>query len=247
MGLHSGVWTIVFTDLVGSTAQRLRLGDARGDELRREHDEIVARAVQAHEGVVVKKTGDGAMCAFVSTVAALEAATKIAQGFDRFNQRSRDTLEVRVGLSLGEVAHEADDLHGLAVNEAARLCALANPGQVVASDLVRAVAGSRSEHGFTPLGAFELKGLPAPVVVWQVDWTPTRPPQPALLTAEQAMTFCGRDQELGAGLAALEAALGGERRGLFIVGEAGIGKTRLTTEIARSCGSARRGRALRPL
>ena len=59
VALHSGMWAVCFTDLVGSTEQRARLGDHAGDALRREHDDIVARAAQEHGGIVVKGTGDG--------------------------------------------------------------------------------------------------------------------------------------------------------------------------------------------
>jgi hypothetical protein len=71
--LRDGMWAVLFTDIVGSTAQRARLGDATGDELRREHDRVVERALTANRGVFVDGTGDGAMCVFASAADAWEA------------------------------------------------------------------------------------------------------------------------------------------------------------------------------
>ena len=86
------MWAVCFTDLVGSTEQRARLGDDAGDGFRREHDEIVARAADEHGGTLVKGTGDGALVAFPAAAAAVDAAVAIQQAIDRRNQRADEPL-----------------------------------------------------------------------------------------------------------------------------------------------------------
>src|SRR5437764_1338814 len=80
VALRSGMWAVLFTDVVGSTEQRARLGDDVGDALRREHDTIVARVLAIHHGERVEGTGDGAMCAFASAADAVAAGVALQQG-----------------------------------------------------------------------------------------------------------------------------------------------------------------------
>jgi class 3 adenylate cyclase len=227
---------VLFTDMVGSTAQRARLGDAAGDELRREHDAIVAGALRLHGGELVKGTGDGSMCWFVSTVDALAAAMAIQQAVERRNRRAPEPLALRAGISAGELVFDDGDLHGLAANEAARICALAEPGEVLVSDQVRVLAASRAECEWVERGSHALKGLPEPVQVWGVRWSPAPDPGwaplPSLLVSEEAMAFSGRHREFGVMLEAWEQAADGARRAVLVSGEPGIGKTRLAAEVA---------------
>jgi class 3 adenylate cyclase/tetratricopeptide (TPR) repeat protein len=235
MNLRGGTWTILFTDLVGSTEQRARLGDDTGDALRREHDEIVRRYAAAHTGEVVKGTGDGAMVAFAGAADAIRAAVGIQQAVERRNHARLEPIRLRAGLSLGDVVAEDGDLHGLAAVEAARLCALAEPGQVLISDVVRAVAGSRAEHEMLPLGSFELKGLKEPMTVWRVAWSSTpvaRPELPLSLRPNGTLPFTGRGDTIDSLLQTWKAVTAGERRAALISGEPGIGKTRLAVELA---------------
>ena len=116
------MWAVMFTDLVGSTEQRARLGDAAGDALRREHDGIVERAVRAHGGELVKGPGDGVMAAFPAAADAISAGVAIQQGIELRNRGGGEAIGLRVGISLGDLVAERDDLHGMAANEAARLC-----------------------------------------------------------------------------------------------------------------------------
>ena len=233
---RSGLLAVLFTDLAGSTAQRARLGDVAGDALRREHDAIVARALRLHGGELVKGTGDGSMCSFESTVDALAAAVAIQQGVERRNRGAVEPLALRVGVSAGELVFEDGDLHGLAANESARICALAEPGEVLVGDLVRVLAASRAGREWVERGAFVLKGLPEPVQVWEVCWSPAPEPEqlplPSLLVSEEAMAFSGRDDEFAVMLGAWKQAAAGARRAVVVSGEPGIGKTRLAAEVA---------------
>jgi adenylate cyclase len=174
MVLRSGTWTILFTDVVGSTEQRVRVGDALAEELRREHDRIVRVAASRCDGVVVKGTGDGAMMALSSAADALMASIYIQQYFDRRNRNAAEPFSVRIGVALGDVHYESDDMFGTPVVEAARTCAFADAGEILVSDLVRAVAGSRAPCELVSRGAHEMKGLPAPVTLWSVPWVKCR-------------------------------------------------------------------------
>jgi class 3 adenylate cyclase len=169
------MWAVLFTDLVGSTEQRARLGDVLGDELRRAHDAVVARVALDHSGEVVKGTGDGAMVVFAGAANALAAAVSIQQGIELQNRGRRELLSVRIGLSLGDLVYESGDLHGLATNEAARLCAGAAPDGILVSDVVRVVAGSRTPCDFVDRRDLELKGFSAPVTAWRLRWEPVPP------------------------------------------------------------------------
>src|SRR5882724_508553 len=178
---------VVFTDLVGSTELRSRLGEDAADELRRTHDRLIAGAVEGNRGRLVKNLGDGVMATFTGASDALGAAVGIQQGFDRHNRSgSCDVpLEVRVGVSAGDVAFEGADCFGTPVIEAARLCAAAGGGKILVTEVVRLLAGAGGGHQFTPVGALDLKGLPAPVAACEVTWEPLAEPllpMPALLT-----------------------------------------------------------------
>jgi hypothetical protein len=231
------MWAVIFTDLVGSTAQRARLGDDVADALRREHDSIVRRVAAVHAGEIVKGLGDGAMVVFPGAADAIAAGAAIQQAVDRRNLVETEAIEVRVGISLGDLAHENGDMHGMAANEAARLCAHAGPGEVLITDLVRAVAGSRNNLRLEGRGEVELKGLPTAVMLWNVEWdpiiSPSRLPFPRILDPVDALPFTGRAAEI----AQLGAVFAETRRGhlsaMLLQGEPGIGKTRLASQMAR--------------
>ncbi len=231
--------TIVFTDLVGSTALRGRLGEDAVEALRRRHDALVREAVETHRGRVVKGLGDGFMAEFSGAADALAAAVAVQRVLDRNNRRSDpgSRLEVRVGLAAGDVVVEDGDCFGTPVVEAARLCAAAPGGRIYASDVVRALAGSRGGHRFTSLGDLELKGLDGPVAAVEVDWAPEtdhRPPIPPGLDVAGAFTFVGRSEEREVLTRAWKEALAGHRQVLLMGGEPGVGKTRLVAEMART-------------
>ena len=237
MSLRSGVWAVVFTDMVDSTAQRARVGDVSADALRRVHDQIAERAVRRFAGEFVKGTGDGAMLAFPSAADAVAAAVEIQRGVSRHDSESGEAIRIRVGVSLGEVECEGTDLHGLAVNEAARVCALADADEIVISDLVRVVGGSRLAAPLEDRGLVELKGIPGQVAVWSVAWRsvaePAPAPFPSLLDSARQPPFNGRSGELARLAEAWTESSGGSCRAVLMSGEPGIGKTRLAAEFTR--------------
>jgi len=234
--------TILFTDLVGSTELRSQLGDTAADELRRRHDDVLTKAVADHGGRVVKGLGDGIMATFAGAADAVGAAVAIQQGIDRLNRAGKAPapLEVRIGLSAGDVTLEDDDVHGTPVIEASRLCGAAAGGEILAADLVRALAGSTTEAGFASVGPLELKGLAQPVPAVRVEWEPAATsaiPLPALLT-NVGRIFVGRDTELDRLGQLWKEAAAGERRVALLAGEPGVGKTRLAAEVAEAAHEA---------
>jgi class 3 adenylate cyclase len=225
---------VLFTDLVGSTELRSRLGEDAAEALRHRHDDLVAQGVMGARGTVVKNLGDGMMATFAGATDAVRAAVAIQQAIGRHNLPGVPALEVRIGISAGDVVFEEGDCFGTPVIEAARLCGSAQGGQILASELVRGLAHA-AEETFTSIGALELKGLAKPLPTVQVDWHPpprSTVPLPAFLT-EMGRIFVGRDGELDRLGQLWKEAVAGELRVAFLAGEPGIGKTRLAAELAR--------------
>ncbi len=231
----SDVVTVLFTDLVGSTEHRATLGEEAADELRRAHDRVLADAVNSHGGKVIKGLGDGIMAGFDGAADALAAALAIQRGADRLSRRRSGKLSVRVGISVGDVTWEDSDCFGVPVIEAARLCAAAEGGQILAADLVRAMTRGRGGYDFETVGNLELKGLPEPVPTLALNWSPSPAEEvlpPALATAA-GEAFVGRDAELEKLVGAWKQARDGSLRAVMVAGEPGVGKTRLAFELAR--------------
>ena len=163
---------ILFTDVVGSTELSQRLSPETADEVRRNHFSILRQAIAQAGGTEVKNLGDGLMVVFASASAALACGVVMQQGVERDNRGREHSVGLRVGLSGGEVSQEDGDYFGDPVVEAARLCATCESGQVLAADVVRAMAGRRSRHQCRPIGGLVLKGLPDPVETVEVFWEP---------------------------------------------------------------------------
>jgi class 3 adenylate cyclase len=235
-----GTATVLFTDLVGSTALRARLGEDAADALREKHDALVHGAITSRQGVVVKHTGDGVMATFSAAVDAVAAGVAIQQALDDHNRRGVDErLEVRVGISVGDVSFSEGDCFGLPVVEAQRLEAAAAGGQILCADLVNRLARGRGGFEFASVGALELKGLPEPVAAVEVRWEPVIKAAlprdtalPSVLSGPRVFELAGRADELDALLEAWKDAGAGRRRVVFLSGEPGIGKTRLAVETA---------------
>ncbi len=164
---QSGLVTILFTDMEGSTALTQRLGDAKAQDLLRAHNTIIRDALKAHGGSETKHTGDGVMASFGSAVRALECAVAIQRGFSDRNGGDDTPVSVRIGLNAGEPVAEDGDLFGSTVQLAARVCNRAEPGQVLVSNVVRELAMGKG-FLFADIGDFELKGFEDPVRLYEV-------------------------------------------------------------------------------
>jgi class 3 adenylate cyclase len=145
--------TVLFTDIVASTEHQARLGPREWSRLTDRHDAMVRTALSRHRGHEVKTTGDGFLATFDATGRALRCAADILAGTKDLG------LELRAGLHTGEVEVRGDDIGGIAVTIAKRVCDLAGPGEVLVSHGVEgAVAGSGIE--FMDRGEHRLKGVP---------------------------------------------------------------------------------------
>ncbi|MEX0664133.1 MAG: AAA family ATPase [Acidimicrobiia bacterium] len=239
-GTAAGTATILFTDLVGSTELRSALGDTAADDVRRSHEHLLTGAVEEHAGIVVKSLGDGILASFAGATDAVAAAVAIQQKTEAANRRVEDNrrIQVRVGCSAGDVAWEEGDCHGTPVVVASRLCDRAAGGQILCDDLVRGLARGRSGASFRIVGEVELKGISEPVVVYDVPWSPVAAgaaPLPApLLPIPDELPFAGRDEQRRALLEQWKSAQTDGRTVALVSGEPGVGKTRLTAELARA-------------
>jgi len=229
---------VLITDIVGSVAMRTNLGDHRADEIERWHEGIVRKAVADYQGTIVKRLGDGAMAVFTTATDAVAAAAAIQTRLGRENRTQPTALQVRIGVSAGEVIVEADDVRGLPPTEAARLCARAEGGQILTTQLVESLAAARSAAAFRGVGVFDLKGLPGPVPLYEVPWpigVTATVPLPEQLSARNEIAFVGRRLEHATLVDAWEEARrSGQFGTVLVTGEAGAGKSRLTAEFARS-------------
>jgi len=158
--------SILFTDLVGSTAMWHHHSDEAADALRREHFEALRVAVAEHGGREVKSTGDGLMVVFTSATAAVRCAVAM----QRATTGAERGPQLRVGIDAGEPIDDDGDVYGTPVIVASRLCDAADAGEILVSDLVRQVAGRRSAELLQPAGSVRLKGIADPVAVAQVAW-----------------------------------------------------------------------------
>lgn len=160
--------TILFTDMESSTALTQRLGDAKAQELVHRHNAVVRDALAASHGNEIKHTGDGIMASFQSASRALECAVAIQRGL----AEGRDggaPVRVRVGLNAGEPVAEEDDLFGTSVQLASRVCDRAEPGQILAADVVRQLAAGKG-FLFADIGEVVPKGFEEPVRLYEVRW-----------------------------------------------------------------------------
>jgi class 3 adenylate cyclase len=166
----SGLVTILFTDMEGSTTLTQRLGDAKAQEILRTHNTIVRGALRAHSGSEIKHTGDGIMASFTSASRALECAIAVQRALAQHNESNPDMpIRVRIGLNAGEPVAEEEDLFGTAVQLAARIAAKAEGGEVLASDVVRQLAMGKG-FLFSDRGDVALRGFEDPVRLFEVRW-----------------------------------------------------------------------------
>lgn len=144
--------TLLVTDIVGSTAIAARLGDAAWKALLVRHSDRVRLELDRFRGYEVKTTGDGFLALFDGAARAVRCAAAICRVV------REDGIEVRAGVHSGEVERHTDDLRGVAVHAAARIAALAGPGEVVISASTVALLEG-SGLSFSDAGEHELKGL----------------------------------------------------------------------------------------
>ena len=234
--------TVMFCDLVGSTALTAALDPERMERLLRDYQDLCAGEIARFDGFVEHFFGDGVLAYFGYPRASEDAAERaawaglgVAEAVGRLPAPLGTPLAVRIGIASGLVVTRGRVLRG-GVNEhpvvgqtvqlAARLQACAAPGTVVvATGTHRLIAGL---FEFEALGACTLKGLPAAEQVWRITAKRAAATRFEATHPAGAAALVGRDQELALLLDRWELARAGDGQAVVLSGEAGIGKSRLS-------------------
>ena len=240
---HRQLLTVLFVDVVRSTEHLVAVGDRRWRELLRRHNTMTSDLVREHGGWVVNVTGDGMLSAFSDPLAALDCAPRLLTAAEELE------LDLRAGLHAGECEVGVDEIQGIAVHTGARIAALAEPGEILVSSTVSTLVDG-TDLQFVDRGRFWLKGVPGEWHVLALAHAPAKasPAGPAAETPSPAplprdvelpprldvfagQPLVGRERErelLGGAIADIR---GGAQRAIFLAGEPGIGKTRLTAAV----------------
>lgn len=234
--LPSGVVTLLFSDIEGSTSLweadegRMRAALAR-------HDEIVHEEVGGAGGIVVKSEGDSFMVAFTNASQAIECAIAIQRRLAAEAWQTAEPIRARIGVHSGELEPTGRDYLGPAVNLAARVMQAGHGGQTLVSGTVANLVDptSADDGPLRRLGRYELRGIDDPVELHQVvadglvpDFPPLMAVRADLSLPNPPSAFVGRSAEI-----AELGAIVSTNRLVTILGEGGLGKTRLAIEVAR--------------
>ena len=235
---------VLFCDQVDSTALLTRLGDALAEEIRRDLFQALQQAADLARGEVVKGSGDGLMVIFRSGPAdALLCGELMIAKVARLASREQwSQVALRVGVSYGEAVFDQGDWYGAVVNLAARLCAAAAPGQLLASsEAVNTLGPAASAAGWESLPSLTLKGFPDRVAVMARQIADGRPtaPLPVELDLAGVLPLVGRADPIRELDDAFTEVAAGGKRIVDVVGSPGAGVSRVLAEFAnRSAGNA---------
>lgn len=235
-GLPTGTVTFLFTDLESSTRLWEQQREAMQAALAR-HDELLVQAVEAQGGRVVKGTGDGLHAVFATAEAAVMAAVASQLALGGEDWGATGPLRVRMGLHTGTAERRGGDYFGPVLNRAARLMAIAHPGQVLCSqataDLVR--DSLSASLALLDLGEHRLRDLSRPERVFQLVAPGVRVSFPPLRSVDVVPTnlptvlteLIGRSDEVDRLVGLVE-----RERLVTLTGVGGVGKTRLAVAVA---------------
>ncbi len=246
--------TVMFCDLVGSTALSHRLDPEDLRDVMRRYQDAVAGVVARYEGHVAKFLGDGVLAYFGWPQAhedqaerAVRAGLDATAAVEEVRLDSRESLQARVGIATGQVvvgdlvgdtASDMEAVTGETPNLAARLQGVAEPGQVVIGATTRLLIGETFDH--KDLGTHELKGIPEPVAAWHVVGESAAESRFEAAHPGALTQLVGREHELGLLRRAWKQSRAGIGQVVLISGEPGIGKSRLADALgaelkAESC------------
>ncbi|MEA1028103.1 adenylate/guanylate cyclase domain-containing protein [Pseudomonas sp. N-137] len=240
--------TALFADMAGSMALIHNLDPEEAQNLIQPVIALMMEAVHYYEGYVAKSLGDGILALFGAPIAhedhpqrALYAALRMQQAIHRHSDRIRlergIPLQIRVGVHTGEVVVRSirtDNLHtdydpvGHTIHIASRMEGIATPSSILVSESTHKLAEGYFE--FRTLGATQVKGIPEPLVVYEVQGVGALRTRLQLAAHRGLARFIGRQVELGHLHQALDQAKAGHGQVVAVVGEAGVGKSRLFHE-----------------
>ena len=249
--------TVMFCDLVGSTALSARLDPEDMWEVIRAYRAACARVIATYDGMIARFVGDGIFAYFGYPRAHEDDAERaVRAGLDIIAamgalERAQERVEVRIAIATGLVvvgdlvsgeASEQQATVGDAPNVAARLQSLAEPGAVVVAASTRALLGDL--FTFRSLGRREVKGISEPIAVWAVEGGAASESRFEAVRTARSIGFVGRKAEIAFALSRQRLAWEGQGQVVLISGEAGIGKSRLVARLSESfaLGSHRRVR-----
>jgi class 3 adenylate cyclase/predicted ATPase len=232
--------TVLFCDLVGSTALSARLDPEDFGAIIADYRRCITETVASFDGFVARHHGDGAVAYFGYPHAheddaerAVHASLALVQAVAALP--AKEKLSARVGVAtgvalVGDMSESAiSEEHGIlgdTPNLAARLQSLAQPGAVIISGRTKTIAGPQFEY--LDLGKVEFKGFVKPVAAWQVAGKTAVTSRSHALQSSDLLPLIGRDEEIELLLRRWERAKSGEGQVVLLSGEAGIGKSRLT-------------------
>src|SRR3954463_6813267 len=187
----TGVVTVMFPDVEGSTDLARRLGDEAARRTIENHKLIVREALPEHGGREIDSIGDGFMITFLSTRRAITCAIAINKALAAHGREHPDeNVLVRIGLNVGEVLERGGHPFGAAVNATQRVAGHAKGAQVLVSEPVRHLAGTIPDVTFRDRGRFALKGFSERWRLYEVVWQPARekaPPSPRPVRARRRL------------------------------------------------------------
>jgi predicted ATPase/class 3 adenylate cyclase len=240
--LPRGTVTFLFTDIESSTRLMQLMGE-RYPEAQTAHHAILRAAFTSNSGHELRTEGDSFFCVFASAVDACSAAAEAQRGLAAHRWGDAIAIKVRTGLHTGEAPLVGNEYIGMDVHHAARIAAAASGGQVLISETTRGIVEEKLPSGLRlrDLGAHRLKDLVRPERLYQlvIDGLQETFPPPRTLDAiqnnlpTQLTSFIGREAEVGAAKHLLQ-----NTRLLTLTGPGGIGKTRLSLQVAAESASS---------
>jgi class 3 adenylate cyclase len=167
-----GTVTLMFSDMEGFTSMTERLGDLSARDVIRAHNRIVREQLATHGGYEVELQGDGFLLAFGSARKALHCAIGIQRAMESHSLHADEPIRVRIGLHTGEALRDADKFFGKTVILASRIAAQAKGGEILVSELLRALTESSGDLTFGASRTEQLKGIAEPQRLHEVVWAP---------------------------------------------------------------------------